>query len=313
MQIDDRRIHFLYQAWRSGSMRAASEVLEMAPSSVSRQIAQLEREIGTALIEHGRRDILLTDAGHAVIDYFRTRQTSIEVLRGQLLDLSAARTGNVQIALGEGFLGEALYGTLDEFMDDYPAFTLSVSVTDTTEMVRLLLEDEVHFGLGFHPLSYPQIVSRFRAAVPLKAIMHAEHPLAGRSSISVADLCGEPLALMGQKFRMRQMIDLAATDSGQLVAPVLTSNSIALLIRTACARRAMTVLPEFSVRSELSSGQLVAVRVGSPHLQSVYVHLITRRNRQFSPQLTLLAERMRKRLAPAALYSPAGDAGQRAL
>lgn len=309
MQINDSRIHFLYQAWRSGSMRAASEVLEMAPSSISRQIAQLEREVGSALIEHGRREILLTDAGHAIIEYYRARQTSLEGLNAQLRDLSAARTGHVKFAIGEGFLGEALYGTLDDFMDIYPGFTLSVSVTDTTEMMRLLMDDEVHFGLGFHPLSHPQIVSRFRAAVPLKAIMHASHPLAHRSSITIAELCAEPLALMGQMFRIRQMIDLAATDSGHLVAPVLTTNSIPLLIRSACARRALTVLPEFSLRSELSSGQLVAVRIVSMHMQAVNVHMITRRNRLLSAPLTALAEQIRKRLAPAALYSPTSDNG----
>jgi DNA-binding transcriptional LysR family regulator len=304
MQINDRRIHFLYEAWRSGSMRQASEILEMAPSSISRQIAQLEREIGSTLIEHGRREIVLTEAGHAVLEYYRNRHSSLEMLNAQLRDLSAARTGHVKFAIGEGFLGEALYRTLDEFMDGYPGFTLSLSVTDTTEMVRLLLEDEVHFGLGFHPLSHPQVVSRFRAAVPLKAIMHAAHPLADRSSISIAELCAEPLALMGQAFRIRQMIDLAAADSGQLVSPVLVSNSIPVLIRSACARRAVTVLPEFSVRSELSNGQLVAVRIVSSAMQSVYVHLITRRNRILSPQVMALTEQMRKRLAPTALYAP---------
>jgi len=212
----------------------------------------------------------------------------------------------VRIALGEGFLGETLYDTLDGFMDAFPGFTLSVDVTDTTRMVHLLLEDEVHFGLGFHPVPHPQIVSRYRAPVPLKAMLHPDHPLAGRPRLTMTELCAGPLALMGQSFRIRQMIDQAATDVGQLVSPVLVSNSIAVLIRAACARRAITVLPEFSVRAELSGGQLVAVPIEAPQLQAVYVHLITRRDRQFSPQLTLLAEQMRKRLIPAALHSPAG-------
>lgn len=133
--------------------------------------------------------------------------------------------------------------------------------------------------------------------------MPRDHPLAGRASITVAELCTQPLALMRQSFRIRQMIDLAATDGGQLVAPVLVTNSIAVLIRSACARCAMTILPEFSVRSELSSGRLVAVRIEAPQLQSVYVHLITRRNRVFSPQRTLFAEQIRRRLVPTALSS----------
>lgn len=301
MTINDRRVRFLFQAWRSGSMRAAADVLEVAPSSISRQIAQLEHEVGTRLIEHGQREIRLTEAGQAVIEYYRARQASVEALRGQLLDLSAARSGHVQLALGEGFLGEALYGTLDDFMDAWPGFTLSVNVTDTPRMVQALLEDEVHFGLGFHPLSHPQIVSKFRAPVPLRAIMHTTHPLARRTSISVAELCAQPLALMGQGFRIRQTIDLAATDAGQMVAPLITSNSIALLIRAACSQRAVTVLPEFSVGAELSGGRLVAVPVEAPQFQGVYVHLITRRNRTLSPQAIALAERIGKRYVPEAL------------
>ncbi|NUH67272.1 LysR family transcriptional regulator [Sulfitobacter sp. S0837] len=303
MKVNDHRIHFLYEAWRSGSMRAAADFLEIAPSSVSRQIAQLETEIGTALIEHGRREISLTDAGHAVIDYYRARQTGLELLEGQLLEISTARTGHVEIAIGEGFLGPALYDTLDHFMDDYSGINLTVSVTDTTSMMRLLLEDEVHFGVGFHPVSHPQIVSRYRATVPLMAIMNTENSLAQRRSMTMQELCAEPLALMGSNFRIRQMIDEAAINNGLLISPVVTSNSIALLARMALADRAITVLPAFSVSAELACGQLSAVSIQAPQLQSVYVHLLARRNRRFPAHLSELADQIRKRLLPSALSS----------
>ncbi|WP_394199630.1 LysR family transcriptional regulator [Litoreibacter albidus] len=303
MKVNDHRIHFLYEAWRSGSMRAAADFLEIAPSSVSRQIAQLETEIGTPLIEHGRREISLTDAGHAVIDYYRARQTGLELLEGQLLEISTARTGHVEIAMGEGFLGPALYDTLDHFMDDYSGINLTVSVTDTTSMMRLLLEDEVHFGVGFHPVSHPQIVSRYRATVPLMAIMNTENSLAQRRSMTMEELCAEPLALMGSNFRIRQMIDEAAINNGLLISPVVTSNSIALLARMALADRAITVLPAFSVSAELACGQLSAVSIQAPQLQSVYVHLLARRNRRFPAHLSELADQIRKRLLPSALSS----------
>lgn len=303
MKVNDHRIHFLYEAWRSGSMRAAADLLEIAPSSVSRQIAQLETEIGTPLIEHGRREISLTDAGHAVIDYYRARQTGLELLEGQLLEISTARTGHVEIAIGEGFLGPALYDTLDDFMDDYSGISLTVSVTDTTKMMRLLLEDEVHFGVGFHPVSHPQIVSRYRATVPLMAIMNTEHSLSQRRSMTMEELCAEPLALMGPNFRIRQMIDEAAINNGLMISPVVTSNSIALLARMALADRAITVLPAFSVSAELASGQLSAVSIQAPQLQSVYVHLLARRNRRFPAHLSELADQIRKRLLPSALSS----------
>lgn len=303
MNIDERRIRLLYEAWRHGSMRAAADALDMAPSSISRQIAQLEKETGAVLIEHGRREVCLTASGQAMIDYHRARQASLEELEGQLQDISAGHSGHVDIALGEGFLGPALYETLDGFMGAYPAVTLSVSVTDTTQMVRLILEDDVHFGLGFHPLSHPQIVSRFRASVPLMAVMAAGHPLATAGRLGFDVLCREPLALMGPSFRIRQMIDAAAFDSGNVVAPVFTSNSIAMLTRMAVSGRAVTVLPAFSVSAEVASGKVALVALEAPQLQAVYVHLLARRNRRFPPHLVTLADTIRRRVLPSALGS----------
>ena len=52
--------------------------------------------------------------------------------------MTAARTGQVKFAIGEGCLGEALERPQDAFMDGYPGFTLSLSVTDTTENFSVL-------------------------------------------------------------------------------------------------------------------------------------------------------------------------------
>lgn len=305
MRINEQRIGFLFQAWRSGSMRAASEVLDVAPSSISRQIAQLEREIGAPLIEHGLRELRLTEAGAAVIEYYRARQAGVETLEAQLHDLASARRGHVQIALGEGFLGPALDETMDGFISAHPGLTISVRVTDTTRMIRLLLEDEVHFGFGFHPASDPQIVSRYRAPVPLMAIMQRGHPLATLDTLELDQLCAQRLALMETSFRIRQMLDEAAADIGRIIAPVFTSNSIAMLIRMASAGHAVTVLPEFSAEAAVTAGQVVAVPINAPRLQAVYVHMLARRNRRMPDHLNDLATRLRKGLFPSALAKPA--------
>lgn len=301
MTINEHRIGFLYQAWRSGSMRAASDVLNVAPSSISRQIAQLEREIGAPLIEHGLRELRLTEAGKAVIEYYRARQAGVETLETQLHDLASSRRGHVQIALGEGFLGPALDDTLEGFISAYPGLTLSVRVTDTTRMIQLLLDDEVHFGVGFHPASDPHIISRYRAPVPLMAIMQTGHTLATQGAIDLEELCAQPLALMESSFRIRQMLDEAAADVARITAPVFTSNSIAMLIRMASAGHAMTVLPEFSAKAAVASGQVRAVPINAPRLQAVYVHILARRNRLMPDHLNDLATRLRKGLLSSAL------------
>ena len=65
------RLRYLYEAARLGTMRAASEELNVATSSISRQIAALEKDLGMRLIEGGRRKIKLTEAGDAAFAYYR--------------------------------------------------------------------------------------------------------------------------------------------------------------------------------------------------------------------------------------------------
>ena len=296
MHINENRTRFLYTSWRCGSMRAAADQLEVAPSSISRQISKLEAELGTNLIEHGRRDIRLTEAGKRVIEYYREIETARDRLRDDLSDLAGNMTGHVQIGIGEGFLGEALFRSFDDLSQAFPGVATSVRITDTAEMLREIAEDDLHFGMVFHPTNEPRIVSRFSARVPLCAVMPANHPLAAERQLTLAQLNGHSLALLDARFRMRQLIDLAAVESGARMTCALETNSIALLNEWVRSGRAITVLPEFSVRHEVMAGSMVTIPLTESVLQSLYVHLIARSGRSFSKPATLLMNSLRKRL-----------------
>ncbi len=104
--IHEQRLHYFVEAVRLGSVRAAADALDIAPSAVSRQIAQVEAELGVDLIERHRRGITPTEAGRLVLDYFRQRQTQLDGLRDAIADLQGLRTGRVVLAIGEGFIGD---------------------------------------------------------------------------------------------------------------------------------------------------------------------------------------------------------------
>lgn len=300
MQINETRIRHLFVAWRCGSMRAAADEMDVAPSSVSRQISALEAELGADLIEHGRRDIRLTEAGERVLEYYRELETARERLRDDLSDIAGNLKGHVRIGIGEGFLGDALFRSLDDFGAAFPGVAMSVRVTDTVEMLRMVADDELHFGMVFHPTSLPRIVSRFSARVPLCAIMPATHPLAGRETLTLDALDGEPLALLDSRFRMRQLIDLAATESRAQPTCVLETNSIALLVDWVRTGRALTILPQFSVRHDLGAGRMVAVPLSETVLSELYVHLVVRSGRSFSKPARVLMKSLRDRLGAVA-------------
>lgn len=281
-------------------MRAASEKMDVAPSSVSRQIAALEDEIGMAVIEHGRRDIRLTEAGQRLIEYHTELQSTREKLFEDLADLAGNVTGRVDIGIGEGFLGSALFRSFDDLYTAYPGIAMSVRVTDTLDMMRLIADDELHFGMAFHPTNEPRIASRFSTRIPLCLIVDRDHPFAGLSEATLDMLDNQPMALIEQRFRMRQLIDLAAVESRARFHCMLETNSIALLVEYVLARRALTVLPAFSVRTYVEQGDLCAIPLSEAVLQGLYVHLIVRTGRKFSRPALAMINSLRRHLGEVA-------------
>ncbi len=104
----DLNLRYLYEAAKLGSMRAAADNLGVAASSVSRQIAQLEADMGIDLIEHGRRTIQLTESGRVLIEHYSAQLLLSETLDAKLADIKGLRTGRIDLAIGEGFMGEPL-------------------------------------------------------------------------------------------------------------------------------------------------------------------------------------------------------------
>lgn len=297
MIIDERRIRILREAFTAGSMRAAAERLDIAPSSVSRQIALLEAEIGSDLIEHGRRDIRLTEAGRRVIEYFHEIEARRLRLVEDLSDLAGNLTGQVRIAVGEGFLGAALNEAIDVFRSRYPNVALSVRVTDTLEIMRLVADDELHFGLVFHPQDDLKLVSRFSMRVPLRLVLAPDHLLAGAEALSLHQIADQPLALTESRYRIRQVIDQAAHEARVGLRCTIETNSIALLLQAARSGQAMTILPAFSAAADVASGRLAIVPLSDPALQPLYVHVVTRAKRHFSGPASFLVDHLKGQIA----------------
>jgi DNA-binding transcriptional LysR family regulator len=82
-------------------MRAASDYLNMAPSSISRQIAGLEKELGIDLVEKSRHTVQLTSAGQLVLQYYRDRLSQRETLISGIDDIRGRRKGHIVIAVGQ--------------------------------------------------------------------------------------------------------------------------------------------------------------------------------------------------------------------
>lgn len=299
------RWRYFYEAVRHGSMRAASEHLDVAPSSVSRQIALLEEELGVLLIERGRRSIKLTEAGELAVAHYREQRSAEETFFSKIDDIRGLRRGTVVLGMGEGFVGSPFAKTLDRFMDEFPDIRLVVEMGKTNEVLALLKADDAHVGIIFDAQPDPRISIHASSRQPLQAVVPPGHPLAGRKSVRVQELADYPIALPKSSFRIRQILDDAAAAEGVFLAPVLTSNSLLLLKNFVCSGYGITVLPDAVVREERKAGELTAVGIRNDTLSRTAAHIVARLGRQLPVAANTLLIRLKRYFSR--LDASAGD------
>lgn len=280
MNLSNTRLKYLYETAQLGTMRSASEKLNVATSSISRQIAELEKELGLPLFEKGRRRLKLTEAGELACRYYREKQSQQEAFLSQIKDLQSMSTGNICIAVGEAYISESFSDTLQIFMQQFPGITVRVKVSNTNAVVDLVREDEAHLGLIFDVTRDPNIRSKLALPQPIKVIVHKDHPLAGKQLVRLKELVHHNIGLPEGAYRIRQIVERAEHDSGLYIEPHLTTNSLALLEGFAKSGQGVLILPELVVHKQLGSGELVAIPTDNEVLNSTQMSLITRLARQ---------------------------------
>lgn len=313
----DTALAYFYEAANLGSMRLASEKIGVAVSSISRQIGQLESKLGSTLIEPGRRSIRLTDAGRLVFDFHRRQLADKESLFNQLKELREVKTGHVLLAIGEGFIGSSFARTIEQFQQRNPGIAVTVDSCASTEIVRKVLEDEVHIGMILHVTDEPKIRTRLSVEQPLTVLCSPDHPAAKLDSVTMEDLASYVLCLPPKGFRIRATLAAAERRARVVLEPMVVTSSIQLMRDLARAGRAVTVLPRISALTELDEGSLVAVPLRDEELEHSTVSLIHRLGRQLDGAparlLSLLENNLKTwtPVEPVEAVSSSGGGGER--
>ena len=290
LNFNENRLRCLYISAQLGTMRAAGERLNMATSSVSRQIQKLESELETPLIEKGRHKVKLTQAGNILCDYYAKRSKDQEELVARLEDIKALKTGHVTIAIVEGFVGEVISPTISEFIKNHSGINIDVRMLPTTmEVIEMIVADDAHFGVAFNIQDESRIRTWPSIEQPIKAICHPAHPLAGKQSLKLSDL-QETSIILNQNFRMQEAIQAGAKIENVKLNVVMTTNSFVLLKNCVMKGGCISFLSDLAVAQELAEGKLVSISVDNPALRGSVAVVATRAGRQ----LPSSAERLLK-------------------
>ncbi|WP_407050879.1 LysR family transcriptional regulator [Methyloraptor flagellatus] len=295
--MDDQRVAYLYEAIRTGSIRAAAERMRVNASTISRQIALIEKDFGTPMIERLARGIRPTEAGRLLADWWAQQQTAFADVEQKIRELRASRRGTVRLVLGEGFVGDLLSGPLQDFVRQNPGIAMSVEVMPTTDIVRTIVEDEAQIGLVFNPPFDERLHTTARIASSIRLLVPRGHPLASAPRHPVlADLAAERIGVLLPGFGVQRMIDAALRRANVSIEPVMRTNSFAVLRGLVASDLGVVLVPAFVAVPELTDGSIIAVPIDDPMLDAAEIHIVTRRGRQLPAAATKFLSHLRARL-----------------
>jgi len=146
--VDPRRLTFLLELSRRGSMRAVAQELGYTTSTVSQQLALLARETGTTLVEPDGRNVRLTPAGRRLSEHAVTILAAIEAARTDL-DPGAEPAGTVRVAGFASAVRRTLVPVAARLHREHPAVVLRVHEHEPDEAHAALAADTVDLALVY--------------------------------------------------------------------------------------------------------------------------------------------------------------------
>lgn len=189
--------YFLAAAQKQNITKAAQELLISQPT-LSKQLADLEDELGVQLFIRGHRQITLTDEG----EYLQTRAREIIQLAEQTaLNIKGQEviSGTISIGAGESIAMERIVHVLSEIIKDYPDVKVRLISGNADEMETALQHGSIDFAVlmanrsldNYHHLQIPE-------SDRWGLVMRKDDPLANKAEITPEDLVGLPLLMLEQ-------------------------------------------------------------------------------------------------------------------
>lgn len=292
--MDFTQLRYFHEVARTGSIRGASDRLRVAPSAVSRQIQQLEHQVGMPLFERHTRGMRLTEAGEIYALHAKLVMMDAERARSELAALRGLERGSVKLVVVEGIVSNYLLEAIGTFRTAHPDIAFELLVTGTADVVSAVRNGDADIGIAFNAQPDPQVDVLFHLDDEVRAICAPGHPLAGLETVSLRDVFDHPVAMPIVSFGIRALVDECCRVHRLKVTPALVTNSIDALRAFAKAGMGAALITGLSCKQEAASGELVSLRLAETPLRMASIEILVLAGRQLPAAVAAFLDTLRK-------------------
>jgi LysR family transcriptional regulator, hca operon transcriptional activator len=243
-----RHLRYFIAVAEEGSLTVAAEQrLHTAQPSLSRQIRDLEYEVGAQLLVRSVRGVELTQSGRAFLDHARLALVQVEAA------VEAARrvAQPAKPTFALGFLTGQEMDWLPEVMrmlrDELPNIEVSVSSQYSPDLAHGLMRGKLDLAFMRPEAQMPDLEYRVVVKEPLIVVMPSDHRLASHDTIALADIAGETFIGMSNTApALRVVIEEYLERTGVALKPAHRVDNLAMAMSLIASTRGVALLPTYA-------------------------------------------------------------------
>ncbi|MDF3065661.1 MAG: hypothetical protein K0R38_1262 [Polyangiaceae bacterium] len=262
--MDLRHLRYFAAVAEERHFGRAAERLGIAQPPLSKQLQDLESELGYPLFDRSRRPVELTAAGLTLLEHTRSLLESVELAVRETRRAGAGHRGRMSIGYPSSLAYSGLTQLLRAFRERSPDVAIEVRELAPGDQIDALKRGDLDVGFVRGALHEPQLASENIRNEKLVLALPADHRLAIRERISLSAVAREPFVFF-PRARGPGFFDLLVSfcrDSGFTPNIVQEAPQIDVLALVA-AGFGLSILPE-SVREQRRADIVLRPLIGSP-------------------------------------------------
>lgn len=265
---------------RYSSFMAASVEMRMSQPGISRLIRSAEEELGVELFHRSTRQVLMTHAGLQFLPVIDRILAEFDLAAGELPELRNHQ-GHVTVGCPLSIAHRMLAEIIARHRRKYPDVTIEIREALKSEVISQIRFGVVDFGLASFMEADDDLAIQQLCELSYYVVAPHTHAFAGRDSVSLADLKGQPLISLPPSSIIRRIFDGAAAREGFGLKHVVTVNSPTSIFSLVESGVGVAIVNGASVRSHASE-YICSSRLSCPCIKSI-ISVVKLKDRKLSP------------------------------
>lgn len=289
-----------------GSLTRAARELNVSQPAISKQLGDLEEDLGTQLVDRLPRGVRLTEAGEVLLTHAQRILQAERAAQQDLRDLRGLGRGKLSVGASTTVGSYLVPSLMGELHRQHPGVQLDLTIANTAAVQSAVLENRCDVGLIEGFVSSDLLAVETLIADDMIGIAAPSHPALQKTPLRAAALSELPLLMREQGSGSREVVEAALRKRALEVTPVMSLGSTEAIKSAVIHGLGIAFVSRLTVDHELQTKRLVELTFSDLQIRRD-LYLVALKGKRHSPAASAFIALTRRRLRSTLGHDP-GDA-----